>query len=329
MKTFRITVLSFLLLALALPVTAYASGLEDGRVVIGGAYTLESGQVLSGDLVVIGGSGTLQADSRVAGDVALIGGFLNADGEIDGDVFALGGIVTLGPTLVIHGDLITIGAVVNRAEGALVEGQVTEDTFEHGFDIIIPGLILPSGVTRLEAPQMDWRWTPLSLLAGVGWSIVKALVMAGLAVLVVMFWPERTARVARTATAQPVVAFLIGLVTAIFGVTLIVVLAITICLSPISLIGALVLAAAVILGWVGLGLAVGWRMAQAFRQDWHPATQAGLGTLLVSLVVYAVGLIPCLGFFFGMILWLLGMGAAIMTRFGGQDSPAQTNVQAA
>jgi hypothetical protein len=328
MKTFRIAVLSLLLLVLAVPATAYASGLEDGRVVIGGTYTLESGQVLTGDLVVIGGAGTLKVGSRVAGDVALIGGFLNADGEIEGDVFALGGIVSLGPTLVIHGDLITIGAVVNRAEGALVEGQVTENTFEQGFDLTIPGLVFPPSVTRVEAPLMDWRWTPLNLLVGAGWSILKALLMAGLAVLVVMFWPERAARVSRTATAQPVVAFLIGLVTVVFAVTLIVVLAITICLSPISLIGAIILAAAVILGWVSLGLAIGWRMAQAFKRDWHPATQAGLGTLVLSLIVYGVGLIPCLGFFFGAILWILGVGAVILTRFGGQDSPAPAAVQA-
>lgn len=327
MKAFKIVIPFLLLLALVIPTTAYASGLEDGRVVIGGTYTLETGQSLTGDLVVIGGSATTQPGSHVIGGVALIGGILDLAGEVDKDVFALGGIVTLQPTAVIHGDLITIGAVVNRAEGARVEGQVTEGAFEEGFDLTIPGLILPTEIDRFEVP-LRWGLSPLNVFFNIGWSILKALLMAGLAVLVVMFWPERTARVARSAMAQPVPAFLLGAVTVFFGGTLIVVLAITICLSPVSLIGAIVLAAGLILGWVALGLEIGWRMAQSFKRDWHPATQAGVGTLVLSLVVYAVGVIPCLGFFFGVILWMLGLGAVILTRFGGQDSPTATAVQA-
>jgi cytochrome c biogenesis protein CcdA len=181
-------------------------------------------------------------------------------------------------------------------------------------------------VTRFEVPLQVRGWAPFNFFFDVGWSIVKAFLMAGLAVLVVMFWPQRTARVARSAVSQPVPAFLLGLVTAIFGVTLIVVLAITICLSPVSLIGGIVLAAAVILGWVALGLEVGWRMAQSFKRDWHPATQAGVGTLVLSLVVYAVGMIPCLGPFLGAIVWLIGLGAVLLTRFGGQDSPPMTSL---
>jgi hypothetical protein len=328
MKIFKLGVLAFLVLALAVPATAFAAGPTDGRVVIGGTYDLASGQVLSGDLVVIGGAATLHSGSRVTGDAALIGGVLNAAGEVDGDIFALGGIVTLGAEAVVHGDLVTIGAVVNRAEGSRVEGQVTEGAFAEGFNLTLPGIVLPSDVGRFEVPLLVRGFRPVNVLFDIGWAILKALLMAGLAVLVVLFWPERTARVARTAMAQPVVAFLIGLVTAFFGVTLIVVLAITICLSPISLIGGLLLGAAVILGWVAIGLEIGWRMAQAFKRDWHPATQAGLGTLVLSLAVAAIGVIPCLGGIFGAMLWMLGLGAVLMTRFGGQDSPGPTAVQA-
>jgi hypothetical protein len=327
MKVFKYALPLVLLLVLAIPVTAYAAGPADGRVVIGGTFKLESGQVLTGDLVVIGGAATLQSGSRVNGNAVLIGGVINADGEIDGDVFALGGIVTLGPESVVHGDLITIGSAVNRADGARVEGQVTDQAFQQGFDLSIPGVVLPQAFTRVDVPSPRWGLSIFSPLFSFGWSILKALLMAGLAMLVVMFWPERTARVARTVIAQPLAAGGIGLLTAIFGVTLIVVLAITICLSPVSLIGALILAAAVILGWVSIGLEVGRRLALAFKREWHPATQAGLGTLLLSFVV----LIPCLGFIFGVLLWMVGLGAVLLTRFGGQEAsgaPPTAEIQA-
>ena len=59
-------------------------------------------------------------------------------------------------------------------------------------------------------------------------------------------------------------------------------------------------------------------MAQVLKRDWHPAMQAGLGTLL-SFVAYAFGLIPCVGFVFGLMLAVIGLGAVTLTRFGGQD----------
>lgn len=326
MKAIKIAVPFLLLLALAVPATAYAAGAADGRVVIGGSYTLETGQSLSGDLVIIGGSGDLEPGSRVEGDAALIGGLLNADGEVSGDIFALGGVVNLGPLAVVHGDLITMGAVVNRSEGARVEGQVTEGSFGETLDLQLPGVVIPPIVTAFEGPVRVRGWAPFNVFFDIGWSVLKALLMAGVAVLVVMFWPARTARVARSITAQPVIAFLLGLAAVFFGATLIFFLALTICLSPVSLIGALILAAGLILGWVALGLELGWRLAQAFKRDWHPATQAGVGTLILSLVVFAVGSIPCLGPFFGAIVWLIGLGAVLLTRFGGQDSPPMTSL---
>jgi hypothetical protein len=335
MKVVKFALPLVLLVALAVPITAsaegLADGLEDGRVVIGGTYTLESGQVLSGDLVVIGGSATTLADSRVAGGVALIGGALDIDGEVGEDVFALGGIVTLGPQALIHGDLVTIGAVVNRSEGARVEGQVTEGAFDEGFNFAVPGVVVPDTGRGIVVPEfgraidvrpLSWGLAALNPFFTIGWAVLRSLLMAGLAILVVMFWPERTARVARTVITQPVMAGGLGLLTAFFGVLLIVVLAITICLSPVSLIGGVVLGAALIFGWVAIGLEVGRRLAIAFKRDWQLATQAGLGTLLLSFVVYAVGIIPCIGFVFGVVLWAAGLGAVILTRFGGQESPA-------
>ena len=63
-------------------------------------------------------------------------------------------------------------------------------------------------------------------------------------------------------------------------------------------------------------------LAQVLNRDWHPAMQAGLGTLLLSFVAYTFGSIPCVGFVFGLMLAGIGLGAVTLTRFGGQDSLA-------
>lgn len=325
MKVMRYALPVVLLVALAIPTVAFAAGERapelDGRLVLGGTYTLPSGQVLTGDLVIVGGAATLETASKVTGNVVLVGGFLNADGTIQGDIFALGGIATLGSEAVVRGDLVTMGAVVNRSDGAVVQGQVTEEAWT-GFDFEGPSAVVPPQVFTM--PEIPMRvlggMSIVSPLASFGWSLLRALLMAGLAVLIVMFWPERTARVGRAVISQPVASGGFGLLTGFLAVLVIVFLAITICLIPFSLIGAVIFAAALVFGWAALGLEVGIRLAEAFKREWHPATQAGLGTLLLSFVAAAFDLIPCVGGLVVLVLWLIGLGAVVLTRFGGQEA---------
>ncbi len=48
------------------------------KLVLGGVYTLDSGETLTGSLIVLGGSVTLEAGSTVTGDVVLLGGSMVA-----------------------------------------------------------------------------------------------------------------------------------------------------------------------------------------------------------------------------------------------------------
>jgi len=101
-KTFYI-LLTVLLLVFALPVTAFAAGEQDGRVVLGSNFILESGDTLEGDLAIIGGTATLEPESTVTGSVVVVGGNLEADGLIEEDLAVVGGNANLGPEAVIGG----------------------------------------------------------------------------------------------------------------------------------------------------------------------------------------------------------------------------------
>lgn len=323
MKTTRIALLLVSLLVLASPATAFAAGTADGRVVLGGTYTLHAGETLEGDLVVIGGTATLEAGSKVAGDVALIGGFLQASGEIDGDVFAIGGLVDLGPEALVRGDVTTMGAITTRDPAARVEGRVSDNLWRGTIDLEGPGIVLPD-FDGFERPWIGWSFRWMDPFFGLGWSLVRSLVLAGVAVLAMMFWPDRTSRVARAVLFHPAPSFGAGLLAGAFAVAGIAVLVITVCLIPLALVAALLLAVALLFGWVAIGLEVGRRLALAFKREWSPATQAGLGTLLLSFVAYALDLLPCFGFFASMLLGLLGLGAVMLTRFGGQEWTGST-----
>ena len=97
MKTItKFALLFTVLIALALPSTAFAKGLMDDQVIFGGEFTLRNGEVLDGNLIVFGGSVELKTGSTVDGDVVVFGGVVEADGTITGNVVGIGGPVNLG-----------------------------------------------------------------------------------------------------------------------------------------------------------------------------------------------------------------------------------------
>jgi hypothetical protein len=297
-----------LILALALPVTAFAGGLYDSRVVFGGSFTLRSGETQDGDLAILGGAAVLQKGSTVDGTVAIIGGNLDANGEIEGDLVVVGGNATLGANAVVHGDVWEIGGNVSRGT-ARIEGDYYEGE----------GLDIPYNFDNFNFDFTDtFRGSVFSTQARVIWYLFQSFILAALAVLVLIFWPNPTSRVASAVISQPVVAGGIGLLTTVVAPIVLILLMITICLIPVSIVGLILLVVATVFGWIALGLEVGKRLAIALNQEYQPVVMAGLGTLILSLVVNGIGFIPCVGWLAPFLVGAVGLGGVLLTRFGTQ-----------
>jgi len=330
------------LLAVLVPSVAMAAGPRDlqspdGKIVLGGTYTLSAGQSLDGGLAVIGGIATLEAGSTVNGDVAVIGGVLMANGAIQGDLAGIGATMSLGPQSVVNGDLGSIGAEVSRAEGSVVTGQVNSGVIFGGpiesGAIVIPGF---SGIPRVEIPGLpdgqalgnlqnslpmrpDFggifdRW-PMQAV----WFLGRTLLLAGLAMVAMLFLERPISRIAQASVDSPSAAGGIGCLTAIIVPLILVFLLLTICLIPVSVLGWIVFYLARTAGWIALGLEVGRRMGQSFRWNLQPPVAAGLGTLVLTLVVDGLGLIPCIGVVLRVLVATLGLGAVVLTRFGSRE----------
>jgi hypothetical protein len=304
-----------LVLLLALPVTAFAGGQYDGRVVLGGNFVLESGDVLEGDLAVIGGQATLETDSLVQGSVFLVGGNLVGYGEVTGDMAIVGGNANLGPSAVVGGDLVTIGGNVNRS-GAVIEGEVISG---EQFDVPL------NFNWSADWDDYVFRGYGRSFEARVLGYLFQSFMLAALSVLVLMFWPKQTKLVADTVVEQPMIAGALGLLTTVVAPILLLLLIVTICLAVVGVGGVIVLVAAWVMGWIAMGLEVGERLAKAANQDWQPVVAGGLGTLIFSLVVNGIGFIPCIGWLAPFLLGAAGLGAVIMTRFGTRQYGVQVS----
>lgn len=300
-------------LLFALPSLAFTSGPGGGKLVLGGTYTLARGETLNGDLVVIGGVATLEPESLVTGNVLLIGGTLSSEGEVVGDLVEIGGLTDLGASAVVRGDVTTLGGILNQAQGAHIYGQVLGGASTQGpLQVPLPSFQIPSP-SRPDLWQLGLA--PLFKALSIG---LESLALAAVAVLVMLFWAEPTQRVAHATIDQALVAGGVGLLTLLVVPALLVLLALTLCLIPFSLIGFLVLFAALVFGWIAVGQEVGRRLAGALHWAVHPAAQAGIGTLLLTLVAGLVDLIPCVGWVVPAAIWLLGLGGVVMTRFGSR-----------
>jgi hypothetical protein len=302
----------FVLALFVLPLTfvgpAYASSCNTAQSVFGDSYTLGKGQTLNSNLVVFGGNVTIEAGATVNCSVVVFGGNVEIAGAIDEDVTVIGGNVDLHSTAVVSGKLSTVGGSISRDEGATVQGGESQ-----GFD-------QTWGSPRIYLPASLRIFDPVFLLIQSVFSIVfSAIAMGLLALLVVLFWPDQTARVSAAITTAPAASGGLGLLTLIAVPVLIVVTAITLCLLPFSFVGALIFAAAIIFGWMALGMLVGARLTAALK--WHtlsPAVSAGIGTLLFTLVANIIGSVPCVGWVVPLMLAAIGLGAVTLTRFGTQ-----------
>lgn len=306
MKRILIVTSLALVVLMAFPATAMAGGVLEGRVVVGGSFTLEQGETLDGDLLVLGGNVTLEMESRVSGDVVVLGGNVTSNGTIDGNVTIVGGNVRLQNNALIRGDVRTVGGSLSRSEGSRIEGQhFSENDFAFPFDFDWSG------------PNIQpIRIRSTSIITSAIWYVFRIFLLAALAVMLVLFAAKPTERVASSIVGQPLIAGGVGFFSVIVLPVLLIFLTITIILIPVALLLILVCALAILFGWIGIGLEVGRRLSEMMKWEMHPAAEAGLGTFLFSAVVLGIGLIPCVGWIAPFVAGLIALGGVIVSRFG-------------
>jgi hypothetical protein len=313
---FRIPLMVCLALAFIIATSAFTTtNPQDDKVVFGGTYVLSDGETLYGNLVILGGTVTLEQNSTVNGDTALIGGTLDANGTINGNLTIVGGVARLGADAVVKKDVFTIGGTLNRAAGSQILGDV------NSFGSAPFSLDIPSTPIVPEFPNVPIYPSPVSFL----WKVISffgsVIFSAAVAMLIALLWAKPTQRVANAIVTNPVGTGGFGCLTLIVAPGLLLLVAITIILSPLSLLGLLLLAGAMIFGWTAIDLEVGNRLARLFKVEWSAPIAAGIGALIFNLVVFGFAFIPCLGWMLSFLVLLFALGGVLVTRFGAHEYP--------
>jgi hypothetical protein len=175
------------------------------------------------------------------------------------------------------------------------------------------------------------------LLAVIGagvWAIVAAL----LALAVAGLMPQPTARVSAAISGAFIPSLLLGLLSLAAVPIVLVIVALTICLSPLTLVGGALYFLAIVFGWVAVGHAFGNQIAKALKlYTVSPVVWATGGTFVLTLLVqtlqlftrfgdvltqfgggWMVTILSCGAGLFSYVLAALGLGAVMLTRFGSR-----------
>ena len=284
---------------------------------------------VSNGRVRIGGPITVGEDEEVRGAVVAVGGSVEINGRVRDEVVAVGGSVRLGPRAEVYGDVTSVGGSLSRSPAAVVRGQVNEIEFAW------PNIrIRPVGPWSVHIDPW-WTGAPWRTAQFVG-TLVRMGLFALLAALLLLLAPRPVERVSVAVRSEPWKSALVGFFAQLVFVPLLVV---TIVFLVISIIGIpllvlvpfLILAffAALLLGFTGTASAVARGARERFT--WAPTVPMLVVGLLVIWIFTLVGRLFSLpggpfalvggmlllgGFLVEYAAWTVGLGGAILTRFG-------------
>jgi hypothetical protein len=352
-----LVVMSLIFILFTFPAVALAQGPgpEGVKVYFGNNVTLEEGDSVEGGVIIFGGNFTMKEGSEVEGDVVVFGGNVRIEGEIDGDVATLGGNVTIRDNAVIKGDVSSLGGNVSVAEGAEVVGVIADGL---RVDIDNGGIVIPNVPeietprrpappevkvpVRVERPEFGFAARAGRFIGDGVQDIFWALIIAGLSVLIMLFFPANVRLVQDTLNQATPVSFVVGLVTLLATAAVIGLLALFFWLI-LPICGIVFVALALGLGWLGgwavVGKYLGGRIFATFDNPTPTeisATFLGVTVLTLLATMPFVDHLPWVGWMFSLAGFLVvlmvgstGLGAVVLSRFGTQSyQPISTTASA-
>jgi hypothetical protein len=272
-----------------------------------------------GDVVRIIGNVTIARDERVEGDVVVVMGNAYIDGEVDGEVTVVMGNAYLGNESVVRDDVNVIGGMLNRANGARVEGTIDNVSVGTG----------PWPRTNVGGFLRDTIGGRIGSLAG---TLIRIGLLALFSLIVVAFAGNSIERIADRTAQDPLRAGLVGFFAQLVFFPLLVITCIVLAISiigiplllllPFAIFGAIVMC---LVGFTGVAYQAGrWLNARFGWTDRSPYATVLVGIILIALVTilarsaavaggtFFTFPLVATGFFVEYLAWTLGMGAVIL-----------------
>ncbi len=259
-------------------------------LIAAGCVTVNPGSGF-GDLVVIGRSTEVPAGTVIDGNAVVVGGSLEVLGQVRYDAIAIGGSVRVRPGGVVGGEAVALGGRALVDPGGRVAGNAVS-----------------IGLSSLVWPRMpSVPWMPR----------VSALGMALLALIIAALWGPNVRLAGEVIAREPARSSLLGLLTLALTPVALLLLIVTVLGIPLIAVLALLVAAAYLFGWAAVADLLGRRVLGLLSST----APGNLWPVLSgALLLVLGGQIPFVSGLLGVAIWLIGVGAAVATRFGTREA---------
>jgi hypothetical protein len=284
-----------------------------------------------GDRVRVFGDVRVRQDEHIGGQVVAVIGSARVDGEVGDQVVAVLGSVDLGPKAIVHGDIVSVGGRVRRAEGSQVRGAVTEISLADANARLHIGPWV-GGFGSL--PPFD-GFGAFPQLLGSTFRVLLLVLLASLALVLARGTVEASAH--RLAD-DPIKSTLVGIAAEILVVPVLVLTAVVLAISLIGIPLLLLMPFVVVfliflalLGFSGSAFATGQWARRRFGLTTSPGVlDVCLGVILILLPLllgrvialggWAVGpvsvLLIAMGVGVEFLAWSAGFGAVLTNTIG-------------
>jgi uncharacterized RDD family membrane protein YckC len=252
--------------------------------------------------------------------VAVVFGNATIEGRVNGDLVVVFGEARLAGTARVDGAVVVVGGTAVIAEGAIIRsdlvvvggGAETPATFTPGGEHIVIGAPWLGDSMRAFVPYLTrgLLWGRL-IVPGIGWVWTVVLIVLIVSVAINALFHQQVGAVADQVTAKPFSAFLVGLLVLLLVGPISVLLAATV--VGLVVLPALwaALAAAWIVGKVGVTRVIGRGFSGATSPEPRPIA---LRSLLIGFVaIMLLYMVPVLGIMTWALTGVFGLGAATQT----------------
>lgn len=263
-----------------------------------------------GDVFFAGETVTIEQDAQIGRDAFLAGMTVLIDGEIPRHLLSAGEMITLNGT--VGGDATLNTEELTLSDSAAIEGDLTYESPQEAN--MSPGATVAGQTDYSQRTRMDrqWditrrdRWVLRALLAL--WSFLSALVVW---LVIKLISPHFWVNNARTISNELLKVGGFGLLALIGTPFLVILLMITVIGIPMGIILALLYGIALYISRIIVGLYIAASLFKLFgKPDFsNEFVLVLVGVFLLELLM----LIPYVGWIFGMIVAIFGLGALILS----------------
>jgi len=304
----RIRLIPVFLLAILLSACS-AGAIEDqdgfgntypSQILSGDVYVLKSFEKIDGNIVGFDTTLIIEEGAAVLGDINLFASDLEIAGRVSGDINLFGGASNIRKSGIVTGSVNKIANTQNIEAGAVIYGEI--NTFSFSDIENANNIQIPAGTEKLLRPR---TW--------IIFQIIRNIFLLFLNILIIFLFKDQTIRVAGKLKKEPLVSWLVGILT-LFAIPFIaLVLIITICLSPIGVILFLLLAIINLWGWATVSYFVGSQLASWLKLKPGEIGIAALGSVFFGIIFTIMAFVPIMSFIASWIISSIGIGSITLS----------------